>query len=64
MNIEVDLICDDDSKFEVFAQAQSKDLSLIFRYSLNSKLSQSLSSHVVNCYYNLSSKNASETFSD
>ncbi len=64
MNIEMNLIWNDDSEFEVFTQAQSKDLSLIFRYSLNLKLSQSLSSHVVNCYYNLSSKNASETFSD
>ncbi len=64
MNNEVNLIWDDDSEFEVFAQAQSKDLSLIFRYSLNLKLFQSLSSRVVNCYYNLSSKNASETFSD
>ncbi len=64
MNIGVDLIWNDDSESEVFAQAQSKDLSLIFRYSLNLKLPQSLSSRVVNCYYNLSPKNASETFSD
>ncbi len=64
MNIGMNLIWDDDSEFKVFAQAQSKDLSLIFRYSLNPKLSQSLSSRVVNSYYNLSSKNASETFSD
>jgi len=64
MDIGVDLIWGDDSESEVFAQAQSKDLSLIFRYSLNLKLPQSLPSRVVNCYYNLSPKDASETFSD
>ncbi len=64
MDIGVDLIRGDDSESEVFAQAQSKDLSLIFRYFLNPKLPQSLSSRVVNCYCNLSLKDASETFSE
>jgi len=64
MDIGVDLIWGDDSESEVFAQAQSKDLSLIFRYSLNPKLPQSLPSRVINSYYNLSPKDASETFSD
>ena len=62
MDVECDLIWGDDNESEVFAQAQSHGFCLIFRYSLNLKLPQSLQSRIVTCYHDLSAKDTSETF--
>jgi hypothetical protein len=64
MDVGGDLIWGDDNESEVFAQAQSLDLSVIFRYSLSPKLPHSLPNRIVTCYHNLPAKDASETFLD
>lgn len=64
MDISGDLIWGDDGESEVYAQVQSKDVSAIFRYSLNAKLPQSLPSRIVTCYHDLPANDANETFSD
>ena len=51
MGVKGDLIWGDDDESEVFAQAQTHDLCLIFRYSLHAKLPQSLPSRVANCFH-------------
>lgn len=64
MDFEVDLIWGDDDESEVFAQAQSPDLCVIFRYSLSPKLLQSLPNRIVTCFHELPVKDATETFLD
>ncbi|MCJ1407364.1 hypothetical protein MMC19_001435 [Ptychographa xylographoides] len=64
MDFRGDLIWGDENESEVFAQAQSLDLRVIFRYSLSPKLPQSLPNRIVTCYHNLPAKDASETFLD
>jgi len=64
MGIKGDLIWGDDDESEVFAQAQTHDLCLIFRYSLHAKLPQSLPSRVANCFHCLPVNHTAETFSD
>lgn len=64
MDVEGDLIWSDDNESEVFAQAHSLDLSVIFRYSLSPKLPRSLPNRIVTCYHDLPAKDASETFLD
>ena len=62
MDVGGDLIWGNANESEVFAQAQSTDLSVIFRCSLYPKLPHSIPSRIVTCYYNLPAKDASETF--
>lgn len=64
MDIDGDLIWGDDDESEVFAEARSDDLCLIFRYSLNPKRPESIPSRIVRCFHDLSTKEPSETFSD
>ena len=61
MDVEGDLIWGDDSESEVFAQAQNQDISVIFRYSLSSKLPKSIPSRIVTCFHDLLA-DSSETF--
>ena len=61
MDVEGDFIWGDDSESEVFAHAQNQEISLIFRYSLSSKLPKSIPSRIVNCYHDLPA-DSSETF--
>ena len=53
MDVEGDLIWGDDGESEVFAQAHNQEISIIFRYSFNTKLPQSLSSRIVTCFHEL-----------
>ena len=53
MDVEGDLIWGNDDESEVFAQVQSQEISIIFRYSLNSKFPQSLPSRIVTCFHDL-----------
>lgn len=62
MDVEGDFIWGDDSESEVFAQAQSQDMCLIFRYSLNPKLPESLPSRIVTCFHDLPTEDACKTF--
>lgn len=62
MDVEGDLIWGDDSESEVFAQAQSRDVCIIFRYSWNPKFPQSLPSRIVTCFHGLPAEDACETF--
>lgn len=64
MDVDGDLIWGDDSESEVFAQAQSQDMCLIFRYSLNPKLPESLPSRIVTCFHDLPTEDACKTFSN
>lgn len=61
MGVEGALIFAGDSESEVFAQAQSQEISIIFRYALNPKFPQSLPSRIVNCFHDLPVE-ACETF--
>ena len=61
MDVEGDMIWGDDSKSEVFAHAQNQEISVIFRYSLSSKLPKSIASRIVTCYHDLPA-DSSETF--
>ncbi len=61
MDVEGDLIWGDDDESELFAQIQSQDVSIIFRYSLNPKLPRSLPSRIVTCFHDLPAE-ACETF--
>ena len=61
MDVEGDLIWGNDDESEVFAQAQSREMSIIFRYSLNPKLPQSLPNRIVTCFHDLPAE-ACETF--
>ena len=63
MGVEGDLIWGDDYESEVFAQAQQHDMSLIFRYSLQTGLPHSLPSRIVNCFHCRHVKDVAETFS-
>ena len=62
MDVRGDLIWGDDSESEVFAQAQSHEFSVIFRYAWNPKFPQSLPSRIVTCYHDLPAEDTSETF--
>lgn len=62
MDVEGDLIWGDFNESQVFAQVQCLDLCIIFRYSLNPKLPQSLPNRIVNCFHDLPVKDASKTF--
>jgi hypothetical protein len=64
MEVQGDLIWGDDSASEVFAQAHSMDLCLIFRFALNNKFPRGLPSRIVTCYHGLPTNDANETFSD
>lgn len=64
MDIDGDLIWGNDDESEVFAEARSDDLCLIFRYSLNPKRPESIPSRIVRCFHDLCAKGPSETFSD
>lgn len=64
MDVGVDLIWGDDSESEVFAQAQTQGMCVIFRYSLNPKLPQSLPSRIVTCFHDLPVNDTCETFPD
>ena len=57
-----DLFWGDDSGSEVYAQSQSHDLSIIFRYSWDSKFPQSLPGRIVTCYHDLPAENVCEAF--
>ncbi|KAL8966584.1 MAG: hypothetical protein Q9197_005899, partial [Variospora fuerteventurae] len=58
MDVGGDLIWGDDSESEVFAQAQSRDVCIIFRYSWNPKFPQSLPSRIVTCFHGLPAEDA------
>ncbi|KAL9019359.1 MAG: hypothetical protein Q9185_003345 [Variospora sp. 1 TL-2023] len=62
MDVGGDFIWGDDSESEVFAQAQSRDVCIIFRYSWNPKFPQSLPSRIVTCFHGLPAEDACETF--
>ena len=47
MDVGGDLIWGNDGESEVFVQAQSQEMSIIFKYSLNPQLPQSLPSRIV-----------------
>ena len=61
MDVGEDLIWDNDSESKEFAQAQDQEMSIIFRYSLNPTLLQSLPSWIVTGYHDLPAE-ACETF--
>ena len=63
MDVEGDFIWGNDGETEVFAEAraQGQEASIIFRYSLNPKLPQSLPSRIVTCFHELPAE-ACETF--
>lgn len=64
MEVEGDLIWGDDDALEVFAEAHSMDLCLIFRFDLNNKFPRSLPSRIVRCFHDLPTHEAHETFPD
>ena len=64
MDVGVDLIWGDDSLSQVFAQAQSQGMCVIFRHSLNPKLPEGLPSRVVTYYHDLPVNGTREMFSD
>lgn len=62
MDVEGSLIWGDDGESEVFVQTQNQEMSIIFRYSLSSKLPKSLPSRAVTCFHDLLVADPSETF--
>ncbi|KAL9594509.1 MAG: hypothetical protein Q9219_006991 [cf. Caloplaca sp. 3 TL-2023] len=64
MDIDGDLIWGDENESEVFAQAQSHDLSLSFRFSRNLKLPHSFTNRIITCFHELPTRNTSEMFPD
>lgn len=64
MEVEGDLIWGNDSESEVFAEAHSMDLCLIFRFAVNNTFPRGLPSRIVSFYHDLLINDANETFSD
>ena len=64
MDLEVDLIWGDDSESQVFAQARSQGMCIIFRCLSNPKFPESVQSRIVTCFYDLSVDDTSQTFAD
>ena len=64
MDVEVDLIWGDDGESKVFAQAQSQEMCVIFKYSLNTRLPESLPSRIVTRFHDLPADNNCESFPD
>ena len=61
MDVEGDFVWGDDSESEVFAHAQNHEISVIFKYSLSTKLPKSIPSRIVTCFHDLVA-DSSETF--
>lgn len=64
MEIQTGLIWGDDEETTTFAKSFTEDLCLIFRFSIDANLPQSLSSRIPACYHNLSVQDESQTFAD
>lgn len=64
MEVQGDLIWGDDHSSEVFAEAHSMDLCIIFRFTVNARYARSLPTRIVTCFHDLPTNDASETSSN
>ena len=62
MDPDGDVLWGDDEESSVYAEAHNNDLSLVFRFSLNSKRPRSIPNRIVNCYYDCAVSDQGETF--
>ena len=64
MDVKGDLIWGDDNESQVFAEARTHELCVIFRYALNPNSPHSLPSRIVTCFHDLEVQDSNQTFSD
>jgi serine/threonine protein kinase len=64
MEITTGLIWGDDDETTTFAKSFNEDLCLIFRFSLDAQLPQSLSRRIAACFHNLPVQDQRQSFAD